>query len=208
MATSPPSRPHRVQPQVRRSARPAPAAPRLILLNKPFDVLSQFSGDGTRQTLSDFVDVPNVYPAGRLDRDSEGLLLLTNDGALQARIADPRHKLPKTYWAQVEGAPSNEALAQLRAGVLLNDGLTRPAEATLLPEPALWPRDPPIRVRAQIPTHWIALTLREGRNRQVRRMTAAVGLPTLRLVRVQIGPWCLSGLASGQWHEVEAHLPA
>lgn len=201
MATSPPSRPHRVQPQVRRSARPAPAAPRLILLNKPFGVLSQFSGDGTHQTLSDFVDVPNVYPAGRLDRDSEGLLLLTNDGALQARIADPRHKLPKTYWAQVEGAPSNEALAQLRTGVLLNDGLTRPAEATLLPEPTLWPRDPPIRVRAQIPTHWIALTLREGRNRQVRRMTAAVGLPTLRLVRVQIGPWCLDNLPPGSWRD-------
>ena len=208
MATAPPPRPRRVQALVRRSARPAPAAPRLILLNKPFDVLSQFSGDGTRLTLSDFVDVPNVYPAGRLDRDSEGLLLLTNDGALQAHIADPRHKLPKTYWAQVEGAPNNEALAQLRAGVLLNDGMTRPAEADLLPEPTLWPRHPPIRVRAQIPTHWIALTLREGRNRQVRRMTAAVGLPTLRLVRVQIGPWCLSGLASGQWHEVAAHLPA
>jgi len=201
MATSPPSRPHRVQPQVRRSARPAPAAPRLILLNKPFGVLSQFSGDGTHQTLSDFVDVPNVYPAGRLDRDSEGLLLLTNDGALQAHIADPRHKLPKTYWAQVEGAPSEEALAQLRAGVLLNDGITRPAEATLLPEPTLWPRDPPIRVRAQIPTHWIALTLREGRNRQVRRMTAAVGLPTLRLVRVQIGPWCLGNLPPGSWRD-------
>ncbi len=201
MATSPPSRPHRVQTQVRRSARPAPAAPRLILLNKPFGVLSQFSGDGTHQTLSDFVDVPNVYPAGRLDRDSEGLLLLTNDGALQARIADPRHKLPKTYWAQVEGAPSEKALAQLRAGVLLNDGLTRPAEATLLPEPTLWPRDPPIRVRAQIPTHWIALTLREGRNRQVRRMTAAVGLPTLRLVRVQIGPWCLDNLPPGSWRD-------
>lgn len=201
MATSPHSRPHRVQTQVRRSARPAPAAPRLILLNKPFNVLSQFSGDGTHQTLSDFVDVPNVYPAGRLDRDSEGLLLLTNDGALQARIADPRHKLPKTYWAQVEGAPSNEALAQLRTGVLLNDGLTRPAEATLLPEPTLWPRDPPIRARAQIPTHWIALTLREGRNRQVRRMTAAVGLPTLRLVRVQIGPWCLDDLPPGSWRD-------
>jgi len=208
MATSPPSRPHRVQPQVRRSARPAPAAPRLILLNKPFDVLSQFSGDGTHQTLSDFVNVPNVYPAGRLDRDSEGLLLLTNDGALQARIADPRHKLPKTYWAQVEGVPDEAALEKLRTGVLLSDGMTRPAEAALLPEPTLWPRHPPIRVRAQIPTHWIALTLREGRNRQVRRMTAAVGLPTLRLVRVQIGPWCLNGLASGQWHEVAAHLPA
>ena len=208
MATSPLPRPRRAQPQVRRSARPAPAEPRLILLNKPFDVLSQFSGDGTHQTLSDFVDVPNVYPAGRLDRDSEGLLLLTNDGALQARIADPQHKLPKTYWAQVEGVPDEAALEKLRTGVLLSDGMTRPAEALLLPEPALWPRNPPIRVRAQIPTHWIALTLREGRNRQVRRMTAAVGLPTLRLVRVQIGPWSLDGLAPGQWHEVAAHLPA
>ena len=197
MATSPPSRPHRVQPQVRRSARPAPAAPRLILLNKPFGVLSQFSGDGTHQTLSDFVDVPNVYPAGRLDRDSEGLLLLTNDGALQAHIADPRHKLPKTYWAQVEGAPSEEALAQLRAGVLLNDGITRPAEATLLPEPTLWPRDPPIRVRAQIPTHWIALTLREGRNRQVRRMVEALGAKVLKLVRVRIGQIEIAGLEIG-----------
>lgn len=199
MATSPPSRPHRVQPQVRRSARPAPAAPRLILLNKPFGVLSQFSGDGTHQTLSDFVDVPNVYPAGRLDRDSEGLLLLTNDGALQARIADPRHKLPKTYWAQVEGVPDEAALEKLRTGVLLSDGMTRPAEAALLPEPTLWPRHPPIRVRAQIPTHWIALTLREGRNRQVRRMTAAVGLPTLRLIRTRIGEHELGALKPGEF---------
>lgn len=208
MATAPPSHPRPAQPQVRRRARPAPSEPRLLLLNKPFDVLSQFSGDGTHQTLSDFVDVPNVYPAGRLDRDSEGLLLLTNDGVLQAHIADPRHKLPKTYWAQVEGAPDEVALEKLRTGVRLSDGITRPAEAALLPDPALWPRDPPIRVRTQIPTHWIALTLREGRNRQVRRMTAAVGLPTLRLVRVQIGPWCLDGLAPGQWHEVVPHLPA
>lgn len=175
----------------------------MLLLNKPFDVLSQFSGDGTRRTLKDFVALPGLYPAGRLDRDSEGLLLLTNDGALQAHIADPRHKLPKTYWAQVEGAPDDAALEQLRTGVLLNDGMTRPAEAQLLPAPDLWPRDPPIRVRAHIPTHWIALTLREGRNRQVRRMTAAVGLPTLRLVRVQIGPWCLDGLPPGQWRDGE-----
>lgn len=176
----------------------------MILLNKPYDVLSQFSGDGVHRTLADFVNVPQVYPAGRLDRDSEGLLLLTNDGALQARIADPRHKLPKTYWAQVEGAPDEAALAQLRAGVVLSDGPTRPTQALLLPEPALWPRDPPIRARAHIPTHWIAITLREGRNRQVRRMTAAVGLPTLRLVRVQIGPWQLGDLAPGAWHEADA----
>ena len=180
---------------------------RLILLNKPFDVLSQFSGDGQRRTLADCVPVPEVYPAGRLDRDSEGLLLLTNDGALQARIADPRHKLAKTYWAQVEGAPSEAALAQLRAGVLLSDGMTRPAQAEWLPEPALWPRNPPIRVRQRIPTHWLAITLTEGRNRQVRRMTAAVGLPTLRLVRVRIGPWSLDGLPPGAWREVPAELP-
>ncbi|MGP1684123.1 MAG: pseudouridine synthase [Giesbergeria sp.] len=200
MATRPTSSRH---PAPYRSPRPAPAVPRLLLLNKPFDVLSQFSGDGAQRTLKDFIATPGLYPAGRLDRDSEGLLLLTNDGALQARIADPRHKLPKTYWAQVEGAPDEAALEKLRTGVLLNDGMTRPAEALLLPEPALWPRDPPIRVRAQIPTHWIALTLREGRNRQVRRMTAAVGLPTLRLVRVQIGPWCVDGLPPGQWRDGE-----
>ncbi len=192
------------RPAPRRQPSPAPSAPRLVLLNKPFDVMCQFSGDGTRRTLKDFVDLPDLYPAGRLDRDSEGLLLLTNDGALQARIADPRHKLPKTYWAQVEGAPSEAALAQLRTGVQLNDGITLPAQAKLLAEPVLWPRDPPIRVRAEIPTHWMALTLREGRNRQVRRMTAAVGLPTLRLVRVQIGPWSLGDLEPGVWREVDS----
>ena len=187
----------------RRRPRPTPAAPRLVLLNKPYDVLSQFSSDGTQRTLRDFVEIPGLYPAGRLDRDSEGLLLLTNDGALQASIADPRHKLPKTYWTQVEGAPNESALARLRTGVLLNDGMTRPAEAALLSEPTLWPRNPPIRVRANIPTHWIALTLCEGRNRQVRRMTAAVGLPTLRLVRVQIGPWRLADLQPGGWCDGE-----
>ena len=177
----------------------------LLLLNKPFDVLTQFSPDGSgRRTLKDFVDVPGVYPAGRLDRDSEGLLLLTNDGPLQARIADPRHKLPKTYWVQVEGTPTEDQLRQLREGVLLNDGPTLPAQAQCLAEaPALWERQPPIRVRQSIPTAWLELTIREGRNRQVRRMTAAVGLPTLRLVRVRIGPWGLEGLAPGQWREVQ-----
>jgi 23S rRNA pseudouridine2457 synthase len=173
----------------------------LILLNKPYNVLTQFTDKEGRRTLADFIVLPHVRPAGRLDYDSEGLLLLTDDGALQARIADPRHKLPKTYWAQVEGAPTAEAIEQLRRGVLLNDGRTRPAQAHVIPEPALWPRDPPIRFRKNIPTAWIELILTEGRNRQVRRMTAAVGFPTLRLVRVAVGPYRLDGLAPGEWRE-------
>tara|TARA_Y100001951_G_scaffold105067_1_gene119666 strand:+ start:19172 stop:19741 length:570 start_codon:yes stop_codon:yes gene_type:complete len=187
-------------------AKAPPAQPRLLLLNKPFDVLTQFNDDQGRATLKDFVDLPGVYPAGRLDRDSEGLLLLTNDGRLQARIADPRHKLPKTYWVQVEGEPSDEQLQQLRSGVTLNDGPTLPAEARRLVEPELWPRNPPVRFRKSVPTAWLELVIREGRNRQVRRMTAAVGLPTLRLVRVAIGPWRLEGLQPGQWREVAARL--
>ena len=176
--------------------------PRLILFNKPYDVLCQFSGGEGRRTLADFVEVPRVYPAGRLDRDSEGLLLLTDDGKLQARIADPQFKLPKTYFVQVEGIPTDEALEGLAKGVMLNDGLTRPAEVSRLDDPGLWPRNLPIRVRKSIPDSWISLTIREGRNRQVRRMTAAIGHPTLRLVRMKIGEWALGDLAPGQWRDV------
>lgn len=177
---------------------------RLILFNKPYGVLSQFTDrEEGRMTLADYVPVRGVYPAGRLDRDSEGLLLLTDDGAWQAEIADPRYKLPKTYWAQVEGIPDDAALEALRRGVQLNDGPTRPAEARGIDEPpGLWPREPPIRHRAAIPTSWIELVLCEGRNRQVRRMTASVGYPTLRLVRHAIGQWTIAGLASGEWREL------
>lgn len=178
----------------------------LIALNKPFGTMSQFSEHPTRPTLAACVDVPGVYPAGRLDADSEGLLLLTDDGALQARIADPRHKLEKTYLAQVEGIPDAAALARLRAGVDLGDFVTQPARARAIGEPEwLWPRDPPVRFRAAIPTSWLELKIREGKNRQVRRMTAAVGFPTLRLVRVGIGPLDLRalGLAPGESCEVE-----
>lgn len=177
--------------------------PRLILLNKPFDVLPQFTDGEGRRTLADFVPVKGVYAAGRLDRDSEGLLALSDDGPLIARIASPKHKLPKTYWVQVEGVPTEEALARLASGVELKDGPTLPAEVRRMEEPAgLWPRDPPVRYRASIPTGWIALTLREGRNRQVRRMTAAVGFPTLRLIRWSIGDWTLEALQPGEWREV------
>ncbi len=205
MARSPHPRPLRTVAQ-RRQACAAPVESRLLLLNKPFDVLTQFNDADGRATLKAFVPVPGVYPAGRLDRDSEGLLLLTNDGRLQARIADPKHKLPKTYWVQVEGEASEEQLQRLREGVQLNDGPTLPAEARLLDEPELWPRNPPVRFRKSVPTCWLELVIREGRNRQVRRMTAAVGLPTLRLVRVRIGPWSLEGLLPGEWREVAVSL--
>jgi 23S rRNA pseudouridine2457 synthase len=172
----------------------------LIRFNKPYGVLSQFTPEGRWRGLKDFIDLPGVYVAGRLDADSEGLLLLTSDGQLQARIADPRFKMEKTYWVQVEGEPGAAALQALRDGVILKDGPTRPARARVLdPAPALWEREPPIRVRKSIPTTWLELVIREGRNRQVRRMTAAVGLPTLRLVRVAIGPYALDGIAPGTW---------
>jgi 23S rRNA pseudouridine2457 synthase len=181
---------------------------RLILLNKPYGVICQFSPSGGRRTLKDFVPVPGVYPAGRLDTDSEGLVLLTDDGVLQARIADPRHELEKTYWAQVEGTPDEIALQGLRRGIDLGDFVTRPAQARRIEEPAgLWPREPPIRYRRDIPTAWLEIALREGRNRQVRRMTAKAGFPTLRLVRSRVGPWELGGLVPGEWRDVEPSLP-
>jgi len=178
---------------------------RLLLFNKPFGVLSQFTDRGSptsRPTLSDYVAAKGVYPAGRLDRDSEGLLLLCDDGRLQARIADPRFKLPKTYFVQVEGDPQDAQLDRLRRGVELNDGPTRPAEVERIDDPRLWPRDPPIRVRKAIPDSWLRITIREGRNRQVRRMTAAVGLPTLRLARWSVGDWTLEGIAPGEVTEI------
>ncbi|MGE3691012.1 MAG: pseudouridine synthase [Novosphingobium sp.] len=179
---------------------------RLIAFNKPYGVLCQFT-DGAegpaRQTLSDYVQVPGVYPAGRLDRDSEGLMLLTGDGRLQARIADPRFKTAKTYLVQVEGEVTEESLVRLRRGVRLKDGMTLPAEAERIDDPKLWPRDPPVRFRKTVPDCWLKLTIREGRNRQVRRMTAAVGHPTLRLVRWAIGGWALDGLAPGEWKDVD-----
>lgn len=176
----------------------------LLLLNKPYGVLCQFTDAGDRRTLAGLVPLPGVYPAGRLDLDSEGLVLLTDEGTLQARIAHPAAGLAKTYLAQVEGVPQDSALQRLRRGVLLRDGPTRAAAVRRVAEPALWPREPPIRVRRAIPTTWIELTLREGRNRQVRRMTAAVGHPTLRLVRLAVGPCTLTGLAPGQWRHASA----
>lgn len=169
-----------------------------IVFNKPFNVVCQFRAHGEDATLANYIAQPGVHPAGRLDKDSEGLLLLTDDGTLQQRITEPRHKLPKGYWVQVEGIPDDAALATLRAGVMLKDGRTRPAEVELISAPGLWQREPPIRARKQIPTSWLDLTIYEGRNRQVRRMTAAIGYPTLRLVRYRIGPWYLNQLQPGE----------
>jgi len=180
--------------------------PRLIAFCKPYGVLCQFSpdkdGDGQTPTLADFVTIPGIYPAGRLDKDSEGLLLLTDRGSLQHRISHPKKKMPKTYLVQIEGEADDAALEQLRKGVKLKDGMTLPAKVEKIPAPELWPRHPPIRYRAHIPTSWLKLTIREGRNRQVRRMTAAVGYPTLRLIRYAIGGWDLHGLEPGQWREL------
>jgi 23S rRNA pseudouridine2457 synthase len=175
---------------------------RLLLFNKPFHVMCQFTDREGRPTLADFIDVPDVYAAGRLDYDSEGLLLLTDNGRLQQLISDPQHKLPKTYWVQVENIPDRPALDRLRGGVSLKDGRSRPAKVRPIDEPVIWDREPPIRYRRNIPTAWLELTITEGRNRQVRRMTAAAGHPTLRLVRWAIGSWSLAGLEPGEWREV------
>jgi 23S rRNA pseudouridine2457 synthase len=177
----------------------------ILLFNKPYGVICQFSRDGIHPTLADYITLPGFYPAGRLDTDSEGLLLLTDDGKLQHRITDPKHKLPKIYWVQVEGVPDEAALQRLRSGVRLNDFTTQPATARLMDEPAdLWHRDPPIRFRKDIPTSWLQLTIREGKNRQVRRMTAAVGFPTLRLIRYAIGDWKLDAIPHGKWLNINA----
>jgi len=181
--------------------------PTLYLLNKPFQVLSQFTDNEGRQTLADYINIPKVYPAGRLDYDSEGLLILTGDGTLQARIANPKHKLLKSYWVQLEGIISEEAITALQAGVMLKDGMTAPAKAQVIREPGLWARNPPIRQRANAPTSWIELSITEGRNRQIRRMTAEVGYPTLRLIRYCIGPWTLDSLNPGQYRKEAVHLP-
>lgn len=176
---------------------------RMILFNKPYRVLSQFTDTQRRATLADYIAIPKLYPAGRLDWDSEGLLILTDNGSLQTWLSHPRYKRAKIYWVQVEGSPNSEALEQLRRGVMLKDDLTAPAKVRLIAAPAhLWPRDPPIRYRATIPTAWLELVLREGRNRQIRRMTAAVGHPTLRLIRYKIGTWSLHDLAPGQWRSL------
>ena len=173
----------------------------LLSFNKPFDVVCQFRSHQQDQVLADFIDIPDVYPAGRLDKDSEGLLLLTDHGGLQHRISQPEHKMPKGYWVQVEGEPDEQALESLRQGVQLKDGLTKPASVKLIAEPRVWERVPPIRERKSVPTSWLDITITEGKNRQVRRMTAKAGHPTLRLIRYRIGPWYLNNLQSGQWEK-------
>ena len=179
--------------------RPVKVKQKIILFNKPFDVLCQFTDEKNRRTLKDYIDIPDVYAAGRLDRDSEGLLLLTNDGQLQHQIANPSKKTPKIYWVQVEGCPTEQDIAKLRQGIKLKDGITKPAIVELMLDPQVWSREPPIRQRANIPTTWLSITIVEGRNRQVRRMTANIGFPTLRLIRYSIGRWSIDGIINGQF---------
>ena len=194
------ARKNRRKPQ---KVRPVDFQPEIVLFNKPFDVLSQFTDDQNRKTLKDFIKVKDVYAAGRLDRDSEGLLLLTNDGKLQHKLANPSQKTDKTYWAQVEGIPSEVDINALCQGVELKDGMTKPAKVRIIAEPKVWPRTPPIRERAAIPTTWLEITIREGRNRQVRRMTAHIGFPTLRLIRFSIGKWTIDGINNGEYKRLD-----
>src|SRR3990172_8426687 len=178
----------------------------LILFNKPYGVLTQFTDNTGRSTLKDYISVKGVYPAGRLDKDSEGLVILTDDGQVQHRISHPREKMEKTYWVQVEGSPDESALDHLRQGVQLRDGITQPAKVRMIPEPSMWPRQPPIRYRASIPTTWIEMKITEGKNRQVRRMTAAAGYPALRLIRYAVGPWTLAGIEPGKWKKIRQEI--